>query len=83
MHFHSFKHKFNKKKHTDSPCLSFDVIKDELGENRSQYPHTCYIVSGTQAETASSNNLIVMKMSNLRKTFKVSHFSFFCCAIFI
>jgi hypothetical protein len=29
-------------------------------------------VSGTQADTSTTNNIIVMKMSNLKRTFKVS-----------
>ena len=53
-----------------SPCLSFDILKDDLGENRETYPHSCFIVCGTQAETALANNVIVMKMSNLKKTYK-------------
>lgn len=54
----------------DSPCLSFDIIKDDLGSNRTEFPHTCFIVSGTQASNALANNVIVMKMSNLKKTYK-------------
>lgn len=38
--------------------------------NRTEFPHTCFIVSGTQASNALANNVIVMKMSNLKKTFK-------------
>lgn len=55
---------------TNAPCLSFDVIADDLGQNRSQYPHTCFLVSGTQAESTHGNHIIVMKMSNLKKTLK-------------
>lgn len=51
-----------------APCLSFDVIKDKLGDNRDQYPLTTYIVAGTQAARTHANNVIVMKMSNLHKT---------------
>jgi len=50
---------------TGSPCLSFDVIKDDLGENRQSFPHSMYIVAATQAEQGRSNHMIVMKMSNL------------------
>ncbi len=57
---------------TSSPCLSFDIIKDDLGTNRTEFPHTCFMVSGTQAANALSNHVIVMKMSNLKRTFKVS-----------
>ncbi|XP_070579817.1 glutamate-rich WD repeat-containing protein 1-like [Ptychodera flava] len=55
---------------TGAPCLSFDVLRDKLGNDRTQYPHTCYIVAGTQAEKAHLNNVIVVKMSNLHKTCK-------------
>ncbi|EDV59870.1 glutamate-rich WD repeat-containing protein 1 [Drosophila erecta] len=53
---------------TGAPCLSFDVIPDELGTGRQSFPMTAYIVAGTQASRAHVNNLIVMKMSNLHKT---------------
>lgn len=55
---------------TGAPCLSFDIIPDELGENREQFPLTAYMVAGTQAAQTHINNLIVMKMSNLYKTQK-------------
>jgi len=53
-----------------APCLSFDIINDELGENRADFPLTCYVIAGTQASRSKENNLIVMKMSNLQKTYK-------------
>ncbi|EME85654.1 uncharacterized protein MYCFIDRAFT_186192 [Pseudocercospora fijiensis CIRAD86] len=31
------------------PCLSFDIVKDNLGDNRKSYPATVYAVAGTQA----------------------------------
>uniref|UniRef100_T1J1V9 Glutamate-rich WD repeat-containing protein 1 n=1 Tax=Strigamia maritima TaxID=126957 RepID=T1J1V9_STRMM len=52
---------------TGAPCLSFDVIADKLGANRTQFPHTAYLVAGTQASLANRNKLIVTKMSNLNK----------------
>lgn len=55
---------------TGAPCLSFDIIRDRLGDNRENYPLTAYIVSGTQASQAHVNNVIVMKLSNLHKTSK-------------
>jgi ribosome assembly protein RRB1 len=55
---------------TGAPCLSFDVIRDSLGDNRETYPLTAYIVAGTQASQAHVNNIIVMKLSNLHKTNK-------------
>ncbi|CAI5444112.1 unnamed protein product [Caenorhabditis angaria] len=54
-------HTFN----TDWPCLSFDVVKDGLGENRTNYPAECYIVGGTQAEKAKDNEIIIMGLKNL------------------
>lgn len=53
---------------TGAPCLSFDVIKDTLGENRETFPLTMYLVAGTQASQAHVNSVIVMKLSNLRRT---------------
>ncbi len=56
------------------PCLSFDILSDNLGMDRNQYPHTVYIVCGTQAEKADRNSVMVVKMSNLTKTLKVRGF---------
>ncbi|KAF7996801.1 hypothetical protein HCN44_002447 [Aphidius gifuensis] len=53
------------KAQTGSPCLSFDVILDDLGSSRETYPMTMYLVAGTQAPRTHINNLIVMKMTNL------------------
>ena len=52
------------------PCLSFDVIPDAMGDNRTKFPMTAYVVSGTQADKADKNKLIVMKWSNLQRTNK-------------
>lgn len=41
--------------HTGAPCLSFDIVVDDLGSNRSTYPMTAYIVAGTQAAKAHVN----------------------------
>ncbi|XP_072044246.1 glutamate-rich WD repeat-containing protein 1-like [Amphiura filiformis] len=53
---------------TGAPCLSFDILWDKLGEQRTQYPHTSYLVAGTQAEKVHLNSVIVMKMGNLHST---------------
>ncbi|RKP07271.1 WD40-repeat-containing domain protein [Thamnocephalis sphaerospora] len=50
------------------PCLSFDVLRDDLGEDRSKYPHTAYIVAGTQADKPKNNEVMVMKMAQLHRT---------------
>jgi len=55
---------------TGAPCLSFDIIKDNLGDDRCQFPLTSYIVSGTQAPQTHVNSVIVMKLSNLHRTSK-------------
>ncbi|KAK4872637.1 hypothetical protein RN001_014666 [Aquatica leii] len=55
---------------TGSPCLSFDVIRDDLGDDRDSYPLTSYLVAGTQTTHSHANNVIVMKLSNLHRTNK-------------
>ncbi|KAK3681036.1 WD40-repeat-containing domain protein [Podospora appendiculata] len=54
---------------TPWPCLSFDIVRDRLGEDRSVYPATMYTVAGTQADSnkAADNALMVMKFSGLSK----------------
>ncbi|KAJ9134113.1 Ribosome assembly protein rrb1 [Pleurostoma richardsiae] len=54
---------------TPWPCLSFDVVRDSLGDNRKVYPATMYTVAGTQAEgsRASENAIMVMKLSGLSR----------------
>jgi len=49
------------------PCLSFSFIRDELGDNRTKYPHTMYVVTGSQAQEASENIIMVMKLSEIHK----------------
>ncbi|KAF4732692.1 Glutamate-rich WD repeat-containing protein 1, partial [Perkinsus olseni] len=49
------------------PCLSFDTIQDNLGASRKKYPMTCYVVAGTQADTAKNNKIVVMKWSHMYK----------------
>ncbi|KAI9003573.1 WD40-repeat-containing domain protein [Gaertneriomyces semiglobifer] len=50
------------------PCLSFDVLRDNLGQNRSAFPMTTYVVSGSQADKAKDNKLYVMKLSQMSRT---------------
>lgn len=52
------------------PCLSFDVLRDSLGDERQRYPATAYIVAGSQADVAKNNELSVYKMSSLHRTQK-------------
>ncbi|KAF9015584.1 glutamate-rich WD repeat containing 1 [Cyathus striatus] len=52
------------------PCLSFDVLRDNFGEERQRYPVTAYIVAGTQADVAKNNEIAVYKLSSLHRTQK-------------
>ena len=52
------------------PCLSFDCVRDSLGQNRYKYPMTGYIVTGSQIgpEDDSSCRMYVLKFSELYRT---------------
>lgn len=52
------------------PCLSFDILRDNLGDERQKLPATAYLVTGTQADSMQNNELLVYKMSSLHKTQK-------------
>jgi len=54
---------------TPWPCLSFDIVKDSLGDDRKTYPATMYAVAGTQADfkREKENQLLVMKFSGLSR----------------
>ena len=51
------------------PCLSCDIIPDNLGSDRKTYPATVYAVAGTQAARGreKENQIMVMKMSSLSR----------------
>ena len=55
---------------TTWPCLSFDFLRDDLGDSRKGYPAVLYAVAGTQAgaEHGKGNELMVMKLSGLSRT---------------
>ncbi|KAF6199675.1 hypothetical protein GE061_005973 [Apolygus lucorum] len=55
---------------TGAPCLSFDIITDGEGNNRTGFPQTAYIVAGTQSNRANGNSIILMKASELHKTLR-------------
>ena len=59
--------------HTDWPCLTFDVVQDGLGQQRTKFPLTSYAVAGTQAERPEQNKIICMKLSDLVRTKHVCH----------
>ena len=50
------------------PCLSFDILRDTLGPNRTRFPHTMYLAAGTQADKSNHNKISIMKLSKLRRT---------------
>ena len=52
------------------PCLSFDILRDNLGDERSRFPATGYAVAGTQADVTENNEVFVIKMSQLHRTQK-------------
>lgn len=51
--------------HIGWPCLSFDIVRDNLGISRKEFPHTTYMVAGTQAEKAAWNSIGIFKISNI------------------
>lgn len=50
------------------PCLSFDIIRDNLGAHRTKYPQTMWLVAGTQAAETDGNALTVFKAADLHRT---------------
>ncbi|PBK76699.1 WD40 repeat-like protein [Armillaria solidipes] len=54
----------------DYPSLSFDILRDSLGDERQSFPATAYFVTGAQGETMKKNELRVCKLSSLHKTQK-------------
>ncbi|SCZ98772.1 BZ3500_MvSof-1268-A1-R1_Chr7-1g09267 [Microbotryum saponariae] len=52
------------------PSLSFDILRDDLGEQRRGYPASCSIVSGTQAQDRTANEITVMHWEGLGRTRK-------------
>lgn len=51
--------------HVGWPCLSFDIVRDSLGLVRTEFPHTIYVVAGTQAATPITNSIDLFKLSNI------------------
>lgn len=50
------------------PSLSFDVLRDNDGEERRGYPVSCALVAGTQAQDPTANEVTVMRWEGLGKT---------------
>ena len=57
---HAFSHEW--------PSLSFDILRDDMGDARSKFPHAFFMVSGTQADQASKNALSISRVGRLKKT---------------
>jgi ribosome assembly protein RRB1 len=51
----------------DWPALSFDFIRDDLGEARTRFPHSLIAAIGTQADRPDQNQLTILKMSDLAR----------------
>ena len=49
------------------PSLSFDFLRDSLGDARQRFPHSLQAVFGTQADSPDNNQLTVIKLSDLSK----------------
>jgi ribosome assembly protein RRB1 len=52
---------------TEWPCLSFSVLRDGIGEERTGFPMSSLLVAGTQAADPGANQLILMRLANLQK----------------
>lgn len=52
----------------DWPCLSFDVMRDEMGDDRESFPHSLFAIAGTQADIPHKNHLTMMRLTRLKKT---------------
>lgn len=50
------------------PCLTVDILPDNLGNERRTYPASLYVTTATQASKNKDNELITMKLSSLAKT---------------
>lgn len=49
------------------PSMSFDFIRDDLGEARTRFPHSLIAAIGSQASRPDQNQLTILKMSDLSR----------------
>lgn len=52
------------------PCLSFDILRDTLGDARTRFPHTMFIAAGSQADRAQNNKITLLSLRDLHKTYQ-------------
>jgi len=57
-------------------CLSFDILRDNLGDERQRLPTAAYVVAGSQADRSENNAVSVFKLSSLHRTQTHGLFSF-------
>ena len=53
---------------TEWPCLSFDFIQDDFGNNRQRFPLSMLLVTGSQADHRDRNKVTLLKLSDVHKT---------------
>ena len=53
---------------TEWPCLSFDILRDTLGEARQRFPYTMFLAAGSQADRSENNKITLLKLSDLHRT---------------
>eukprot|EP01038_Epipyxis_sp_PR26KG_P007042 gene7042-9617_t len=53
---------------TEWPCLSFDFLLDNLGDNRQRFPMSMFLACGSQADRTEKNKITLLKLSDLHKT---------------
>lgn len=49
-------------------CFSFDILRDDLGDERQRLPTSAYIVAGSQAELSGHSKIFIAKLSSLHRT---------------
>lgn len=49
------------------PALTFDFLRDDLGDARQRFPHSLQAAIGTQADRAENNRLTILKLSDLSR----------------
>lgn len=50
------------------PCLTLDIIPDNLGSERRNYPQSLLMTTATQASRKKENELMVLSLAQLNKT---------------